>query len=201
MLFYSIRLVIFSIILGTLTLIYNNDFDDLYKNMNYENIVLGPINYRSLAESSHEHRTNQKHKNSELREYQKTKEEEYKKNKYPNDDAKTKQKIPPITNDRFPGTPNKMSSKKEIYNNTQGGNSDISPRRLRYLEIQRKLYNDCDGKYELHFRKLSDQPKDAYESRTYKCLYYIFACITNLIFWPTCIVKLYRRHKNNARKN
>ncbi|KYN93052.1 stevor, partial [Plasmodium gaboni] len=52
---------------------------------------------------------------------------------------------------------NKMSSKKEIYNNAQGGNSNMSPRRLRYLEIQRNLYNDIDGKQELYFRKLSDK--------------------------------------------
>ncbi|SOV20987.1 stevor PIR protein,putative [Plasmodium sp. DRC-Itaito] len=144
MLFYNIRLVIFSIILGTLTLIYNNDSDVLYKNLNYKNIVLGPINYRSLAESSHEHRTNQKHKNSELREYQKTKEEQYKKNKYPNEDAKTKQKIPQGTENENTRISNKMSSKKEIYNNAQGGNSNMSPGRLRYLEIQRKLYNGID---------------------------------------------------------
>ncbi|SOV10069.1 stevor PIR protein, putative [Plasmodium gaboni] len=94
MISFNFKLFIFSIVLGALTLLYNNDFDVLYKNLNYENIVLVQTNPRSLAESSYEHRTNQKHKNSELREYQKTKEEQYKKNKYPNEDAKTKQKIP-----------------------------------------------------------------------------------------------------------
>ncbi|SOV20585.1 stevor PIR protein, putative [Plasmodium sp. DRC-Itaito] len=156
MIFYNIRLVIFSIILGTLTLIYNNDSDVLYKNLNYKNIVLGPINYRSLAESSYEHRTNQKHKNSELREYQKTKEEQYKKNKYPNDEAKTKQKIPQGTENENTRISNKISSKKEIYNNAQGGNPNISPRRLRYLEIQRNLYNDIDGKHHKEIQNYSD---------------------------------------------
>ncbi|SOV20377.1 stevor PIR protein, putative [Plasmodium sp. gorilla clade G2] len=181
MLFYSIKLVIFSIILGTLTLIYNNDSDSLYKNLKYDNIVLGPINCRSLAELSHEHRTNQKHKNNQLREYQKTKEEQYIKNKYPNDDAKTKQKIPPITNKRFPGTPpNETSSKKKTYGNEKEEKSNISSRRLRYLEMQRKLYNDFDGKQELYFRKLSDQSDGENNSGTKKrlkncCMYFPLA--------------------------
>ncbi|SOV21219.1 stevor PIR protein, putative [Plasmodium sp. DRC-Itaito] len=195
MIFYSMKLVIFSIILGTLTLIYNNDSDVLYKNLNYDNIVLGPINYRSLAESSREHRTNQKHKNNELREYQKTKEEQYKKNKYPNDDAKTKQKIPQGTENENTRISNKMSSKKEIYNNAQGGNSNISPGRLRYLEIQRKLYNDIDEKnhmerqYYLHHE---------FDSKIKKFFSYCFGSgfFIYFLLWPfvNCIRK--KMHKN-----
>ncbi|SOV25602.1 stevor PIR protein,putative [Plasmodium sp. DRC-Itaito] len=198
MLFYSIKLVIFSIILGTLTLIYNNDSDVLYKNINYDNIVLGQINYRSLAESSHEHRTNQKHKNRELREYQKTKEEQYKKNKYPNEDAKTKQKIPQGTENENTRISNKMSSKKEIYNNTQGGNSDISPRRLRYLEIQRKLYNGID---EIKEREIQNYSDDEYDSKIGKyisncCSWFWAGFLYFFIFWPFiyCIRK--KMHKD-----
>ncbi|SCQ12900.1 stevor PIR protein, putative [Plasmodium gaboni] len=170
MLFYNIRLVIFSIILGTLTLIYNNGFDVLYKNLNFQNIVLGPINYRSLAESSHEHRTNQKHKNNELREYQKTKEEQYKKNKYPNDDAKTKQKTPQGTENENTRISNKTSSKKELYNNTQGGNPNISPGRLRYLEIQKKLYNGID---EIKERERQYYLHHEYDSKIDKYMSYL----------------------------
>ncbi|SOV20268.1 stevor PIR protein, putative [Plasmodium gaboni] len=174
MLFYSIRLVIFSIILGTLTLIYSNDSDVLYKNINYENIVLGPINYRSLAEYSHEHRTNQKHRNSELREYQKTKEEQYKKNKYPNDDAKTKQQIPQGTENENTRISNKMSSKKEVYNNAKGENSNMSPRRLRYLEIQRKLYNGID---EIQKRERQYYSDGEFDSKIEKYMGYCFGSI------------------------
>ncbi|SOV23553.1 stevor PIR protein,putative [Plasmodium sp. DRC-Itaito] len=192
MLFYSVKLVIFSIILGTLTLIYNNDFHVLYKNMKYENIVLGKINYRSLAELSHEHRTNRKHKNSELKEYQKTKEEQYKKNKYPNDDAKTKQKIPQGRENENTRISNKTSSKKEIYNNTQGGNSDMSPRRLRYLEIQRKLYNGID---EIKERELQYYLHDQFDSKTKKRLENRCMYLPLVAFWmiPLFIRSYYKR--------
>ncbi|SCQ12883.1 stevor PIR protein, putative [Plasmodium gaboni] len=199
MIFDSMKLVIFSIILGTLTLIYNNDFDVLYKNLNYENIVLGQIKYRSLAESSYEHRTNQKHKNSELREYQKTKEEEYKKNKYPNDDAKTKQQIPQGTENENTRISNKMSSKKEIYNNAQGGNSDMSPGRLRYLEIQRKLYNDIDEK---HQRERQYYLNHEYDSKGEKCMSYCFGLMLCCPYFPhaicTKVKKHYDKTKNSA---
>ncbi|SCQ12765.1 stevor PIR protein, putative [Plasmodium gaboni] len=184
MLFYSIKLVIFSIILGTLTLIYNNDFHVLYNNLNYDSIVLGPINYRSLAESSHEHRTNLKHKNSELREYQKTKEEQYKKNKYPNDDEKTKQKIPQGTENENTRISNKMSSKKEIYNNAQGGNSDMSPGRLRYLEIQRKLYNGID---EIKKRERQHYLNGEFDSKINKCCSGFFGGFLLIIYFPVAI--------------
>ncbi|SOV20441.1 stevor PIR protein, putative [Plasmodium sp. gorilla clade G2] len=171
MLFCTIKSFIFSIILGTLTLIYNKDRNGLYKNLKYDNIVLGSINYRSLAELSHDHRTNQKHKNNQLREYQKTKEEQYKKNKYPNDDAKTKQKIPQGTENKNTGTPNKMSSKKKTYGNEKEEKSNISARRLRYLEMQRKLYNDCEVKEDWELQNDSD---DEYKYGWKKCLNIFF---------------------------
>ncbi|SCQ12738.1 stevor PIR protein, putative [Plasmodium gaboni] len=191
MILYSMKLIIFSIILGTLTLIYNNDSDVLYKNLNYDNIVLRPIKYRSLAEISHEHRTNQKHKNSELREYQKTKEEQYKKNKYPNDDAKTKQKIPQGTENENTRISNKMSSKKEIYNNAQGGNPNVSPGRLRYLEIQRKLYNDIDEKHQRERQYYLDGEFDSKKEK-----YISYCCFSmTLLFIPFMIRTYYKKKK------
>ncbi|SOV20050.1 stevor PIR protein, putative [Plasmodium sp. gorilla clade G2] len=140
MISYNLKLIIFSIVLGALTLFYN-----------------GQKTLRSLAESSHELTANDKHENNELGEYANTNERKYKKEKYPKDDAKKKKKIPPITNKRFPGTPNRMTARKEIYNNAQGGNSRMPPGHLGYLEMQRKLYNDFNGKQELYFRKLDDE--------------------------------------------
>ncbi|SOV20405.1 stevor PIR protein, putative [Plasmodium sp. gorilla clade G2] len=162
MISFNFKLFIYSIVLGALTLFYNvrnkkNDCLGLYTNIKYKNIVLVQTNLRSLAELSHELTTNDEHENNELGEYSNTNERKYKKEKYPNDDAKKKQKIPPITNKKFPGTPNLMKYKKETYDNTQGGNSNISPGRLGYLGMQRKLYNDFNGKQELYFRKLSDK--------------------------------------------
>ncbi|SOV20228.1 stevor PIR protein, putative [Plasmodium sp. gorilla clade G2] len=185
MIYYNLKLVIFSIILGTLTLIYNNDFNSLYKNINYENIVLGPINYRSLAEYSHEHRTNHKHKNRELREYQKTKEEQYKKNKYPNDGAKTKQKIRQVTENENTGISNLRKYKKESYDNAQGGNSNKSPRSLKYSEIQRKLYNDLDGKQDRDVQNYSD---DEYDSKIEKYVHKCFLVILLILSFPHALV-------------
>ncbi|SOV10074.1 stevor PIR protein, putative [Plasmodium gaboni] len=157
MISYNFKLFIFSIVLGALTLFYNNECHVLYTNIKYKNIVLVQTNLRSLAESSHDLTANDKHENNELSEYSNTNKRKYKKEKYPNDDEKTKEKVPQITNKKFPGTPNKKKYIKEICNNTQGGNSNISPGRLGYLGMQRKLYNDFDGKLELYFRKLSNK--------------------------------------------
>ncbi|SOV12002.1 stevor PIR protein, putative [Plasmodium sp. gorilla clade G2] len=206
MISYNFKLFIFSIVLGALTLFYNvrnkkNDCHGLYTNIKYKNIVLVQTNPRSLAESSHELTANDKHENNKLREYRNTKETKYKNNKYPEDDTKTKQKIPPITNKKFPGTPNLMKYRKETYDNTQGGISNISPGHLGYLEMQRKLYNDFDGKQELHFRKHSDQPYDEYESRTKKrlkncCMYFplLFFC-----YIPYFLYEKYKRNNCNEK--
>ncbi|SOV11125.1 stevor PIR protein, putative [Plasmodium sp. gorilla clade G2] len=205
MISYNFKLFIFSIVLGALTLFYNvknkkNDCHGLYTNIKYKNIVLEQTNPRSLAESSHELTANDKHENNKLREYRNTKETKYKKNKYPEDVTKTKQKIPQITNKKFPGTPNLNKYRKKTYAKDKEANSNISPRSLKNLEMQRKLYNDFDGKQELYFRNISDQPKDAHESRTKKCLFCIFAGITYLLFCTIGIYKLCQIHKNNARK-
>ncbi|SCQ12593.1 stevor PIR protein, putative [Plasmodium gaboni] len=201
MIFYNIKLIISSIILGTLALFYKDYPDGLYKNINYKNNVLGTIKFRTLSEFSHGHTTNHKHENDKLREYRNTKEAKYKNNKYPDDKTKTKQKIPQITNKKFPGTPNLKKYKKKTYHKDKEANSKISPRSLKNLEMQRKLYNDFDVKQEMHFQNISDQLKDSYESRTNKCLHHIFAVITYLIFWAIVFYKLYKTIKNNTRKN
>ncbi|CZT62769.1 stevor [Plasmodium falciparum NF54] len=176
MISYNFKLFIFSIILGTLSLIYNNDYERLYKNKKYKNILYVPTNFRSLAEVSLERRTNHIQQNYEFREHGNTNETKYKKNKYPKDDAKTKQKILKVTEKENTGTPNYRKYKKGTYDKEKEEKSNRSPHSLKYLELQRKLYNNFYVKSEMDFHNLSDKSNDnfyecAYENKLYDTLY------------------------------
>ncbi|EWC76133.1 hypothetical protein C923_03201 [Plasmodium falciparum UGT5.1] len=162
MIYYNITLIIFSIILGTLSLIYNNDCDRLYKNINYKNIVLVPSNYRSLAELSHTLTGNHMQESNKLREYVNMNETIYKKNTYPNDDAKTKQNVPEVTEKENTAKENLEQYRKGSYDNEKEANSNRSSCSLKYLEMQRKLYNNFYVKPEIYFEHFSDKSNDKY---------------------------------------
>ncbi|SOV19999.1 stevor PIR protein, putative [Plasmodium sp. gorilla clade G2] len=157
MISYNFKLIIFSIILGTLTLIYNNNCDGLYKNINYKNTISMPTYLRLLAELSYGLTKNHKHENNQLREYKNTNETKYKKNKYPKDDTKRKQNIPQVTEKENTETSNLNKYKKGKYDKENEKQSNISSRSLKYLEIQRKLYNNFYVKPEMYFEHLSDK--------------------------------------------
>lgn len=110
--------------------------------MTYKNILLIPTNFRSLAELSYELTKNPKHLSYKLREYRNAKETKYKKNKYPSDKAKTKQSIPEVTENETIGTVNINKYRKGTYNNEKEEKSNISARFIKYLEMQKKLYNN-----------------------------------------------------------
>ncbi|KYN93047.1 stevor, partial [Plasmodium gaboni] len=105
-----------------------------------------------------------------------------------------KQKTPQGTENENTRISNKMSSKKEIYNNAQGGNSNISPGRLRYLEIQRKLYNGIDEKQQRELQHYSD---GEFDSKREKCMSYF--CVTMTFFYIPFMIRTYykkKKHKN-----
>ncbi|SOV20366.1 stevor PIR protein, putative [Plasmodium sp. gorilla clade G2] len=157
MICYNIKLIILSIILGTLALNFNNNCDGLYKNINYKNILLMPTYLRSLAELSYGLTTNHKHEKCKLREYTNNDERRYKKNKYPKDDEKTKKDIPEVTEKEKASTENLKKYKKETYDNEKVATSNRSSRSLKYLEMQRKLYNNFYVKPDMDFEKFSDK--------------------------------------------
>lgn len=128
--------------------------------MKYKNIVLMPINYRSLTELSYELTTNHKHKNNELRVYGNTNERKYKKKEYPNDDSKIKQKISQVIEKETTTTTNSKNYRKGKYNKENKSQQNISSRSFKYLQMQRTLYNNFYLKPEIHFHNFSDKTND-----------------------------------------
>lgn len=116
--------------------------------MNYINVPLRPIKFRTLAVLSDELTKNHKHENNELREYGNTNEKKCKKSKYP-EDANTKQNITHVTEK---GNTNTSYLKK--YKNEIEAISNKSPPSLINTEVQKKLYNDFDVKEEMYFQKV-----------------------------------------------
>ncbi|SOS76655.1 PIR protein, putative [Plasmodium sp. gorilla clade G1] len=167
MIFYNFKLIMFSIILGTLTLIYNNDINALYKNKKYRIIMLVPIYFRLLAELSHEPTEKYKHESNKLREYRYTDEKKHK-NIYTNDDTKGKLNIPEVTEKGNTTTTNLKKYESSTYYNEKEAKSNISSRSLRYLEIQKKLYNNFYVEPELDIHNFSDISND----KNYKCCEY-----------------------------
>ncbi|SOV84243.1 PIR protein,putative [Plasmodium sp.] len=159
MISYNYKLIIFTIILGILSLINNSYYDRLYKNTKYKSVLLGSTNFRSLSELLHEPRANNIYECNQLTECGFTNEKKYKKNKYPIDDAKTKQKIPEKVNTQ---TTNSKKYKKGKYNKEKEAKSNRSSRSIKYLEMQRKLYNNFYVKPEIYFEHLSHKSNDKY---------------------------------------
>ncbi|SOV84348.1 PIR protein,putative [Plasmodium sp.] len=157
MVYYNFKLIIFSIILGILTLIYNNDSNGLYKNINYKNTVLFTTNFRSLEELLNEPTTNHRNENIQLKEYGLTNERKYTKNIYAKDDTKKKQKIPELREKKNTGTQNSKKYKKEKYNKEKDAKSSRAARSIKYLEMQRKLYNNFYVKPYMDFDNLPDK--------------------------------------------
>ncbi|SOV11120.1 stevor PIR protein, putative [Plasmodium sp. gorilla clade G2] len=163
MISYKFKLIIFSIILGALSLIYNvrntleNHCDGLYKNINYKNTLLVPTKFRSLGELLYEPKTNHKHENNKLREYRNTNETNYMKKKYPKNHTKTKQNIPEVTQKENTLATNLKKYRKEIYGKENETQTNRSSRSLKYLEMQRKLYNNFYVKPETDFVHISDK--------------------------------------------
>ncbi|ETW43491.1 hypothetical protein PFNF135_02404 [Plasmodium falciparum NF135/5.C10] len=87
-------------------------------------------------------------------------ETKYKKNRYPNDDTKRKQKIPEVTEKENTGTTNLKQYRKGTYDNEKDSQSNIYSRSTKYLEIQRKLYNNFYVKPEMDFQYFSDKSND-----------------------------------------
>ncbi|ETW45079.1 hypothetical protein PFNF135_00408 [Plasmodium falciparum NF135/5.C10] len=157
MIFYIIKLISFSTILGTLILNYNNECGGLYKDIKHKNILLVPTTFRSLRELSYQPIINHKRENNELREYNKNNETNYKKIKYRNDDVETKQNISEVTEKDNSATINLQKCRKGIYYNENEEKSNKSSRSLKYLEMQRKLYNNFYIKPEMDFQNFSDK--------------------------------------------
>ncbi|SOV83939.1 PIR protein,putative [Plasmodium sp.] len=118
----------------------------------YKSVLLGSTNFRSLSESLHEPRANNIYECNQLKECGFMNEKKYKKNKYPIDVAKTKQKIPEKVNTQ---TTNSKKYKREKYNKEKDAKSNRSSRSIKYLEMQRKLYNNFYVKPEIYFERLS----------------------------------------------
>ncbi|SOS81873.1 PIR protein, putative [Plasmodium sp.] len=173
MISYNLKLIIFAIILGILTLIYNNDCDELYKNINNKNIVLVTTNFRSLAQLSYKPRTNHIHQNSQLREYGNRNEKKYKINIYPNDDTKTIDKIQDLAEKVNTVTTNLNKDKKEKYYREKDAKSNRSSGSIKYLEIQRKLYNNFYVIREMNFDHFSDKSNDNFCECTNKKKLYL----------------------------
>ncbi|SOS76184.1 stevor [Plasmodium sp. gorilla clade G1] len=171
MISYNFKLSIFSIILGTLTLIYNYDCDGLYTITKYKNIILLSTRFRSLAELSYESRTNHKHEYNLLDEDKTFNETKYKKNKYQKDEAKSKQKILHEIEKENNGTACSKKYKKETYGKEKEAKSNRSSRSLKYLEMQRKLYNNFYVKPELDFEEFSNKSCEcSYKNKSYNIL-------------------------------
>ncbi|SOV84409.1 stevor PIR protein,putative [Plasmodium sp.] len=152
-----LNLILFSIILGKLTLIYNNNCDRLYKNTNNENIVLIRTNFRSLAELSHKLTTNYRHENKELKEYRNTNDRKYKKDKYPKNDVKSKQNVLEVPKNENTRTPNSKKYKKAKYNKEKEAKSNRSSNSIKYLKTQNKHYNNFYEKPEINLEKFTDK--------------------------------------------
>ncbi|SCQ12718.1 stevor PIR protein,putative [Plasmodium sp.] len=152
-----LKLILFSIILGQLTLIYNNNCYRLYKNTNNGNIALIRTNFRSLAELSHKLTTNYKYENKELKEYGNKNNKKYKKNKYPKNDAKSKQNVFEVPKKENTRTPNGKKYTKEKYNKEKEAKSNRSSRSIKYLKTQSKHYNNFYEKPEMNFEKFTDK--------------------------------------------
>ncbi|SOV74252.1 stevor PIR protein,putative [Plasmodium sp. gorilla clade G3] len=162
MVYYNFKLIIFSIILGILTLIYNNDSNGLYKNINNKYIILVPMKFRSLAVLSHEHSTNHIYECNQLTECGFTNEKKYQKNNYPTDNAKTKQKIPEIRKKENTATSNLKKYNNVTYDKHKDTIANRTSRSIKYLEMQRKLYNNFYIKPEMYFQNLPDKSNDKY---------------------------------------
>lgn len=119
-----------------------------------------PTKFRSLVEFSCEPTEYYKHEYNKLREYKNMNETKYKKNRYPNDDTKRKQKIPEVTEKENTGTTNLKQYRKGTYDNEKDSQSNIYSRSTKYLEIQRKLYNNFYVKPEMDFQYFSDKSND-----------------------------------------
>ncbi|SOV84279.1 stevor PIR protein,putative [Plasmodium sp.] len=167
-----LKLIIFSIILGQLTLIYNNNCDILYKNTNNGNIALIRTNFRSLAELSYKLTTNYRHENKELKEYRNTNDKKYKKDKYQKNDTKTNQILPEVPKNENAGTSKSKKYKKAKYNKEKETQSNIFARFLNYLEtLTKKFSKFFVKKYKdfLNFLdKLSDKSDKSHESTNKK---------------------------------
>ncbi|SOV74254.1 stevor PIR protein,putative [Plasmodium sp. gorilla clade G3] len=143
MTYYNFKLIIFSILLGTLTLIYKNYWDGLYKNININNgnIVLPIINPRSLAELSHEHTTTYRNENNKSREFGHMNEKKSKKNKYPKNNTRTKQKLPVPENENN-RISNSKKNAKEKYDKEKEAKSNRTSCFLKYLgKLRKKICN------------------------------------------------------------
>ncbi|SOV76024.1 hypothetical protein, putative [Plasmodium sp. gorilla clade G3] len=152
-----LKLILFSIILGQLTLIYNNNCDRLYKNTNNGNIVLIGTNFRSLAELTHKLSTNYRQENKELKEYRNTNHTKYKKDKYPKNDVKSKQNVYEVPKNENARTPNSKIYTKEKYNKEKEAKSNRSSNSIKYLKTQNKHYNNFYEKPEINFEKFTDK--------------------------------------------
>ncbi|SOV84339.1 PIR protein, putative [Plasmodium sp.] len=160
MIYYNIKFIFFSIILGILNLIYNNDYSQLYKNINYKVIVELPNNFRTLGELLCEPLTNHTHENNILSEYGNTKETKYKKNIYTKDPTKRNPPIREVTEKVNNSTINSNKYNKEKYNQEKEAKSNRSSRSIKYLEMQRKLYNNFYAKPGTDFKNFSDISND-----------------------------------------
>ncbi|SOS80090.1 PIR protein, putative [Plasmodium sp. gorilla clade G1] len=160
MIYYNIKLIIFLIILGTTAIIYNNDCKLLYRNMKYKKISCAPTKFRALAELLYEHTERHIHENNKLREYGNIHGKKYKKDKYLNNVVKRKQDVPEVTEKENIGTTNLSIYRKKIYDNEIDAKSNRFSCSLKYLEIERKLYNNFYVKPEMDFEKFSNKSND-----------------------------------------
>ncbi|SOV74950.1 PIR protein,putative [Plasmodium sp. gorilla clade G3] len=157
MISYNIKFIFFSIILGIITLIYNNDCDTWYNNTKNNNMVFLTTNFRSLGELSCELTSNHIHDSNLLREYGLANEEKYTKNKYSKDDTKRKHKISKVIEKEYTVITNLNKDKKVIYDKHKDTPSNISSSSIKYLEMQRKLYNNFYAKPGTDFKNFSDK--------------------------------------------
>ncbi|SCQ12673.1 stevor PIR protein,putative [Plasmodium sp.] len=162
MITYNFKFIIFSIILGTLSLIYYNDSNGLYKNIYYTNVVLVTTKFRTLAELLYEPTTNHRNENNKLKEFTKTNETKCKKSIYPKDDKKPNDQIQQVPENENIGTPNTVKYRKGTHSKEKDAISNRSSRSLKYLEMQRKLYNNFYVRPEIYFQNLSDKSNDKY---------------------------------------
>ncbi|SOV73811.1 PIR protein, putative [Plasmodium sp. gorilla clade G3] len=160
MISYNINFIFFSIILGILSLIYNNDYSQLYENIHYKSFVELPNNFRTLGELLCEPSTNHIHVNNILREYGNMNEKRYTKNNYPNDDTITKHKITEGSLKENIEITNLNKHQNEKYEKDKEAKSNRSTSSIKYLEMQRKLYNNFYEKPGKDFKNLSDKSKD-----------------------------------------
>ncbi|SOV84141.1 PIR protein,putative [Plasmodium sp.] len=162
MISYNIKFIFFSIILGILTLIYNNDYSQLYKNIHYKSFVELPNNFRTLGELLCEPPTSPIHDSNLLSEYGNKNEKTYSKNNYTNNHAKTNFKITEVTKKVNTQTTNSKKYKKENYNKDKEPKSNRSSRSIKYLEMQRKLYNNFYAKPGTDFKNMSDKSNNKF---------------------------------------